>query len=116
MLFNERLKKLRKEKKITQKTLANAINVAERYIQALEYGKTKPGFDILLALADYFKVSLDYLTGRSDETKEESKQNTEAKTKHVTPNPRLLALLKLWEEAPPEEKDEIFRALSEEER
>jgi DNA-binding XRE family transcriptional regulator len=67
MLFNERLKQLRKEKKITQKALATAINRTERYGQELEYGKTKPGFDILIALADYFDVSIDYLVGRSDD-------------------------------------------------
>jgi transcriptional regulator with XRE-family HTH domain len=66
MFFYERLKQLRKSKKVTQKALALAINVTERYSQEMEYGKTKPGFDILVALADYFDVSIDYLVGRSD--------------------------------------------------
>ena len=30
-------------------------------------GIRKPAFDVLIALADYFDVSLDYLVGRSDE-------------------------------------------------
>ena len=31
-----------------------------------EAGKNRPDFDGLIALADYFDVSLDYLVGRSD--------------------------------------------------
>lgn len=69
MDFKEHLKKVRKEKKCTQKQVATAIGVAERNYQEWEYGKTKPGFDSLLALADYFDVSLDYLVGRSDDPK-----------------------------------------------
>jgi transcriptional regulator with XRE-family HTH domain len=67
MFFHERLKQLRKSHKITQKRLAFEIGVTERYSQEMEYGKTKPGFDILVALADYFDVSIDYLVGRSDD-------------------------------------------------
>ena len=37
----------------------------ERKIATFE-GKNRPDFDGLIALADYFDVSLDYLVGRSD--------------------------------------------------
>lgn len=66
MEFKEHLKKVRKGKKYTQKQVAAAIGVAERNYQEWEYGKTKPGFDSLIALADFFAVSLDYLVGRTD--------------------------------------------------
>lgn len=64
--FAARIKEIRKLKKLTQKQVAVAIGVAERNYQEWEYGKTKPGFDSLIALADFFDVSLDYLVGRSD--------------------------------------------------
>lgn len=32
-----------------------------------ESGSKKPGFDSLIALADFYDVSLDYLVGRSDD-------------------------------------------------
>lgn len=67
--FNEHLRLIRKEKKSTQKQVAIASGVTERNYQDWEYGNTKPGFDALIALADYFDVSLDYLVGRSDEPK-----------------------------------------------
>ena len=65
-VFSEHLKKLRLSKGITQKQLADSIGASERGIQNYEIGVRKPTYEILLALADYFDVSLDYLTGRTD--------------------------------------------------
>ena len=47
--------------------VAKAMHLTERQYQRLEAGDSKPMFDNLLALADYFDVSLDYLVGRSDD-------------------------------------------------
>lgn len=69
MTFSERLVQLRKEKNITQKQLANELNLSEVGIQNYEGERRKPAYDVLIALADYFDVSLDYLVGRSDEPK-----------------------------------------------
>ena len=64
--FSDRLKELRTTKKLTQKTIAQAIDVTERAYQDLEYGKYNPNHDNIIKLADYFDVSTDYLLGRSD--------------------------------------------------
>ena len=66
-MFNERLKEIRKSMKMTQKEVAAAINYAERNYQSLESGQCKPSFDTLIALADCFNVSLNYLVGRAEE-------------------------------------------------
>ncbi len=66
MNFNCRLKELRKAKKLTQVQLAEQLGLTERQYQRLEANTSKPMYDNLLALAEYFNVSLDYLTGRSD--------------------------------------------------
>lgn len=47
--------------------MADGIGVAEQAYQRYEYGKTVPSALVLIALADYFDVSLDYLVGRSDD-------------------------------------------------
>ncbi len=60
-------KKIRTEKGLTQKQVADGINIAEQAYQRYEYGRTVPSALILIALADYFDVSLDYLVGRSDD-------------------------------------------------
>lgn len=70
MEFNEHLKAIRKEHKATQKQIAAAIGASERNYQDWEYGRNKPNFDAIIALADYFDVSLDYLVGRSDDPQE----------------------------------------------
>jgi transcriptional regulator with XRE-family HTH domain len=67
MEFKTRLRELRKAKGITQVEIAGSLNIKERQYQNLEAGNSKPSFDSLIALADYFDVSLDYLTGRSDD-------------------------------------------------
>lgn len=64
--FGAHLKELRKSRGITQKQLALAISASERGIQQYELGERKPTYDMLIALADYFNISLDYLVGRSD--------------------------------------------------
>ena len=67
MSFSERLVLLRKSNNLTQKQLAAKTGLSELAIQHYEAQRRKPAFDVLLALADYFNVSLDYLVGRSDD-------------------------------------------------
>lgn len=62
----ERLIRLRKERHLTQKQVAEGVGLTTIAIQNYESGRRKPAYDILIALADYFNVSLDYLVGRSD--------------------------------------------------
>ncbi len=69
MPFSERLVSLRKAHNLTQKQLAIEMQMSELAIQHYESQRRKPAFDVLIALADYFDVSLDYLVGRSDDPK-----------------------------------------------
>jgi len=66
-IFGENLKRLRKDKCLSQKQLGEAISASERGIQNYECGYRKPAYDMLIAIADYFDVSIDYLVGRSDD-------------------------------------------------
>ena len=65
--FKERVRQLRLEKHETQKAVAEAIGISERHYQFFEYGKHLPSIENLWALADHFGVSMDYLSGRSDQ-------------------------------------------------
>ena len=67
MSYSERLVLLRKSRNLTQKQLATVVKLSELAIQHYESQRRKPAFDALIALADYFDVSLDYLVGRSDD-------------------------------------------------
>lgn len=68
-LFGDRLKELRKEKKITQPELANMLGVTFSTVSAWEVGKAQPSYDILVKLAQYFGVTTDYLLGLNQEDK-----------------------------------------------
>ena len=67
MTFPERLKELRVSRNLTQKEIADSVGMAPVAYQRYEYGTREPAYQKLIALADYFDVSLDYLVGRSDD-------------------------------------------------
>lgn len=64
--FGERLNYLRKENKLKAEELADIVGVKRRIIFLYEKNESKPSYDVLIALANYFNVSLDYLVGISD--------------------------------------------------
>lgn len=64
--LSERLIQLKNERKLLQKDIAKDNGLALRTYQYYESGEREPSSSVLIALADYFNVSLDYLTGRSD--------------------------------------------------
>ena len=63
MHFPARLKELRQSRNLTQKDVYTAVKMSALGYQ---YGEREPSFKYLIALADFFDVSLDYLVGRSD--------------------------------------------------
>lgn len=67
MDFQTRLTNIRRSKGFTQKQVADGIGISEVGLQNYENGRRKPAFDVLIALADFYEVSLDYLVGRSDD-------------------------------------------------
>jgi transcriptional regulator with XRE-family HTH domain len=67
MKFSDRLKKLRKEKNLYQKELAEHLGVSRPTITQYESGTRKPDNETLGKIADYFNVSIDYLLGRTNE-------------------------------------------------
>ena len=64
--FSERIKNLREERGLSQEALGAVIGVKRFSIYTYEKGRACPDMKGLIALADYFDVSLDYLTGRAD--------------------------------------------------
>lgn len=68
-LFAQRFSDLREKSGATYPELSKETGVS---IRALKYYATKerePSMSVLIALADFFDVSLDYLVGRSDDPK-----------------------------------------------
>ena len=67
------LKVLRKEKNISQQQLANILEISQQAINKYENHKVEPDISTLIAMADYFGVTLDYLVGRFES--EDSEDN-----------------------------------------
>ncbi len=61
-----RLKELRKKHNITQLKLAMDLNMAQNTISQYETGIREADYRSLIAIADYFHVSIDYLLERTD--------------------------------------------------
>ena len=66
MILNERLKKLRAVKNVTQQRVADELGVTVGNVQKFEYGTARPKLDNVIKIADFFDVSIDYLVGRTD--------------------------------------------------
>ena len=64
-----RLIELKEKNKVLQKDIAKSVGLSLRSYQRYEYGERNPTSDILIKLADYFDVSIDYLVGRTDNPK-----------------------------------------------
>ena len=65
-MFGERLKSIRLHSGITQKEAANLFGITERAYQNYEIIKSKPNVSLLISIAEYFDVSIDYLVGRTN--------------------------------------------------
>ena len=62
-VFAQRLKELRTKAKMTQKRLANKLNVTETTVSKYECEQAYPSFEVMRSISMIFNVSLDYLYG-----------------------------------------------------
>ncbi len=61
----ERLKKIRKEKGVSQSDVAEILGISRQAYNHYETGRRDPSNESLNTLANYFSVSVDYLLGRT---------------------------------------------------
>ena len=59
--LNNVLKRLRRQKRITQFELAEALNISQTSVSKYERGVTQPDLNVIVLMADYFGVSVDEL-------------------------------------------------------
>ena len=70
MALSEKLYTLRKKSGLSQEQLAEQLNVSRQAISKWESGTSTPESDKLIAISQYFNVSLDYLKIRLKQNKE----------------------------------------------
>lgn len=61
-----RIRDLREDADLTQREVGEAINVPQRTYAYYESGQRMVPPEVLCALADFHKVSVDYILGRTD--------------------------------------------------
>jgi len=64
--MSNRIKELRKFKKMSTKELGKAIGMSQQYISDIETGRTTPSLKTLGKIAKYFNVSIDFLLGKTN--------------------------------------------------
>jgi transcriptional regulator with XRE-family HTH domain len=62
--ISKNLKDLRVKNNLTQTEIAKKLNISQRTYSFYETGKTEPNISILNAIADFYRVPIDILTGR----------------------------------------------------
>ena len=100
MILGERLKKLRTAKGISQKELAEIVDVSKSAMSKYESGILEPNIRVQLLLARTFNVSVDYLVGNTDaDILEDNKELQKLKDvfNQLNENNRILALARMIE-------------------
>lgn len=65
--LSTRLKQLRLDKRLRQEQVARLVGVSKGAISAYETDIRQPSYDVLIRLANLYRVSTDYLLGRTDD-------------------------------------------------
>ena len=66
MKYNERIREIREERSLTQQKVSNLLNIGQRTYADYESGKTRIPIDNLLILAQFYNLSMDYMSGASN--------------------------------------------------
>lgn len=69
MNYHKRIKDLREDNDLKQSQIAELLNTSQSYYAQYENGKRPIPIDRLIKLADFYNVSLDYITGRTNNPK-----------------------------------------------
>jgi len=62
--YGKRIAELRKKRGMNQETLAAQLGITRASLSHYETNRREPEYELLTRIADYFRVSLDYLMGR----------------------------------------------------
>ncbi len=68
-MYYKRIRDLREDRDITQTALSQILHCSQRIYSNYERGEVDIPTEILIRLADYYEVSVDYLLGRTDNPK-----------------------------------------------
>lgn len=82
--LNENIKRLRQARGMNQVELASALGVTKQCVSNWENDNIIPSIEMLIKLADIFRVSTDYLLGREERTLLDVSRLTENQIGHIS--------------------------------
>lgn len=65
--MQDRMRDLRTDNDLSQEKLAKIVGITQRKYSYIERGIQEPDKELLVALADFYQVNIDYLLGHTDE-------------------------------------------------
>ena len=68
-MIYRRIRDLREDKDLSQQELANVLNITQRTYSRYENDERNIPIEVICTLADFYKTSVDYLLGRTDQKK-----------------------------------------------
>lgn len=95
MELGNRLKRLREEKGISQIELGKAINISNVMLSRYEKNKRLPDYETLNKLADFYRVTIDYLLGRTNIRNYEALQASDPRMHYESLPPDIFEHLKI---------------------
>lgn len=66
MVLGERIRKLRKDMRVTQEEFASKLKTHVKQLSRYEAGRSKPSLDMIARIANFCEVSIDYLVFGED--------------------------------------------------
>jgi len=69
IILTYRIRDLREDRDLNQKDIANLLHIHQTTYSDYELGNLNIPVSVLVQLADFYNTSVDYLVGRTDETK-----------------------------------------------
>ncbi len=111
--FPRILSRLRKERRLNQRTAAAALHISQALLSHYENGLREPGLSFVDAACSYYGVSADYLLGRSTVRTSFAEEEPSTALRRMTEMgaQALLALRKMLGDAPEEQSELAERLL-----
>lgn len=103
MEFKDRLKELRSLRGLSQVALAEKLGMSKSTIGAYETGDRKPSYEVLEELADFFNVTIDYITGKEGGSTYYIDPEAAAMAQEISENPELHMLFSALRDASPKD-------------
>lgn len=82
-MLNENIKNLRKARNISQVELANTLGVTKQCVSNWENDYIQPSIEMLIKIAEYFKVTTDFLLGLDEGVTIDASGLSDAEVAHI---------------------------------